>query len=267
MNPGTLPADNHVHTEWSWDAPRGSMARTCRRAIDLGLASVAFTEHADWARGDGAVVSLAGYLECIADCRRRFPQLRILSGIELGEPHQHAAAASTILATTQFDRVLASVHYMRYGNESADASEPDFLRTEAMDDMFREYLRDTLNMLSSDVSFEVLAHLDYPKRYWPVGLAYDEARFETELRAVLGAAAQRGVALELNTTRGGPPDRWMCPGPTIVRWWREEGGRRLSFGSDAHSAEHLAAGFAVAAEVAEAAGFRPQPDATAFWLA
>ncbi len=28
-----LPADGHVHTEWSWDAPNGSMERTCARAV------------------------------------------------------------------------------------------------------------------------------------------------------------------------------------------------------------------------------------------
>jgi histidinol-phosphatase (PHP family) len=43
-----LPADSHVHTEWSWDAPDGSMARTCQRAVEMGLPAVAFTEHADY---------------------------------------------------------------------------------------------------------------------------------------------------------------------------------------------------------------------------
>ncbi|TMD32858.1 MAG: hypothetical protein E6I95_10030 [Chloroflexi bacterium] len=38
-----------MHTEWSWDAPIGHMERSCRRAIELGLPAIAFTEHADWA--------------------------------------------------------------------------------------------------------------------------------------------------------------------------------------------------------------------------
>ena len=37
------PADGHVHTEFSWDAPGGSMERTCARAVHLGLPAVAFT--------------------------------------------------------------------------------------------------------------------------------------------------------------------------------------------------------------------------------
>jgi len=43
----TLPADSHVHSEWSWDAPAASMERSCMQAIELGLPAIAFTEHLD----------------------------------------------------------------------------------------------------------------------------------------------------------------------------------------------------------------------------
>ena len=32
-----LPTDSHVHSQWSWDAPGGSMERTCEQALRLGL--------------------------------------------------------------------------------------------------------------------------------------------------------------------------------------------------------------------------------------
>jgi len=44
-----LPADGHVHSQWSWDAHDvGAMADTCARAVLLGLPAVAFTEHVDF---------------------------------------------------------------------------------------------------------------------------------------------------------------------------------------------------------------------------
>jgi hypothetical protein len=46
--PAALPADSHVHTQWSWDAVAGSMEDTCQRAAAIGLPAVAFTEHADF---------------------------------------------------------------------------------------------------------------------------------------------------------------------------------------------------------------------------
>ena len=44
----TLPTDNHVHSQFSWDAFLGDMERTCERAVRIGLPSRAFTEHADF---------------------------------------------------------------------------------------------------------------------------------------------------------------------------------------------------------------------------
>src|SRR5450432_3121010 len=113
-----LPPDGHVHTQWSWDAARGSMEQTCARAVELGLSSVAFTEHAEFApafrpggpprpgfRGamtpDGEllppVLDVEGYLESVIRCRELYPGLRILSGVELSEPHWHASAATKLL--------------------------------------------------------------------------------------------------------------------------------------------------------------------------
>jgi hypothetical protein len=109
-----LPPDGHVHSEWSWDAAKGSMERTCARAVEIGLPSIAFTEHADFTpwtvladkvpprlradvSPDGVLVppvlDLEGYLECLHQCRDRFPDLRILSGVELSEPHWHSHRA------------------------------------------------------------------------------------------------------------------------------------------------------------------------------
>ena len=258
-------ADNHVHTEWSWDAPRRAMEESCRRAVELGLPSIAFTEHADWVRGAEAVVDIDGYFDCIERCRSAYPGLRILSGVELGEPHLFPEAARTLLSAP-FDRVLASVHCVEWQGRYVDASQPGFLTAVNVDEVFDLYLGELLALMESDQSFDVLAHLDYPKRYWPPERQYHEAPHEQEFRRILRAAAARGVALELNTTRGGDPARFLCPGPIVLGWWREEGGRAISFGSDAHRPEAVAAGFQLAQTVAAAAGFKPQEDSTGFWL-
>ena len=56
--PNPRPADNHVHTHWSWDTPDSStMRRACDRAIAEGLPAIAFTEHLDftvWHEDDAA---------------------------------------------------------------------------------------------------------------------------------------------------------------------------------------------------------------------
>jgi histidinol-phosphatase (PHP family) len=53
--------------------------------------------------------------------------------------------------------------------------------------------------------------------------------------------------------------------PTVLRWWHDEGGDAVSFGSDAHDPDTVARGFGTAAAMAEAAGFRPPNDPLRFW--
>jgi histidinol-phosphatase (PHP family) len=111
-------------------------------------------------------------------------------------------------------------------------------------------------MVGDSTAFMVLAHIDYPLRYWPSG-DFSVREFEDDFRHVLGAAAQAGLALEFNTEL--PMDA------QILAWWHEEGGQAITFGSDAHQPDHLARRFSDAASLASSCGFRPATDPTSLW--
>lgn len=258
----TQLSDQHVHTEFSWDAERGDMVATCAAALRLGLRSIAFTEHADFtaeARAAGSPVDIDTYLEAVDNCRRRFPDLRIRSGIELGEPHLHRDEVGRLLAMAggRLERVLGSVHVVAHRGADVDPGTGGVSIADREWPTFMEgYLGEVLRLVESDAAFEVLAHLGYPKRFWPhERLRYDDAAYEEELRAILSAAAERGLVLEANSTRGAPPHRGLCPSPVVLRWWRECGGRTVSLGSDAHEPAVVARGLDTAREAAVAAGF------------
>jgi histidinol-phosphatase (PHP family) len=241
------------------------MERSCERAIGMGLPALAFTDHADFVKvhPDQYCVDINGYLEAIERCRLKFPNLTILSGVELGEPHWFPQETADILAAAPLDRVLGSVHCVRIDGRLIDGS--DFPTQDGTFDMAgaaREYFKEVLAMLQAGQPFETLAHLDYPKRYWLEGAPpYREEDYEDEIRAILRETARSGRVLEINTTRG----RVLCPGQIVLRWWREAGGQAVSFGSDAHDPDKLAAGFEQARQMVEAAGFKPAKDPTAFW--
>ncbi|HVC76673.1 MAG TPA: histidinol-phosphatase HisJ family protein [Candidatus Micrarchaeaceae archaeon] len=258
------PPDLHVHSEWSWDAPRGHMERSCERAIEIGLPAIAFTEHADWAlvhEGQHSV-DIVGYLDAVERCRAQFKGLRILTGVELGEPHRFPRETAEVLAAAPLDHVLGSIHSVRIGGELLDASQ--FRTTAGLDfpGAVREYFREVLAMVDSDQPFETLAHIDYPKRYWVDGSApYREKDYQEEIRAILSSAARSGRVLEVNTTRGDT----LCPDITVVRWWRELGGQTVSFGADAHQPDKVGMGFELATQMVQAAGFKPAKDPMALW--
>jgi histidinol-phosphatase (PHP family) len=242
------------------------MEDSCRRALQLGLPAVAFTEHADFVQVHQGqrTLDMAGYLDAVERCRSAFPDLRILSGVELGEPHWFPAEVASMLAIGPLDRVLGSVHCARLQDEILDASQLHDVGSMAA--FMQTFLQETLALVESSQPFEVLAHLDYPKRYWAHDrLEFKEADYEEQLRAVLRALARREGVLEVNTTRGMEPTRGLCPGAQVLRWWHELGGAAVSFGSDAHDPTMVAAGFSLAAQVVEAAGFHPAAEPTAFW--
>jgi histidinol-phosphatase (PHP family) len=240
------------------------MERSCERAIELGLPAIAFTDHADFVQVHKTqhALDVVGYLDSVERCRAKYTGLRILSGVELGEPHRFPDEAAAILTAGPLDNVLGSVHCINLDGQLVDASQ---LRSREGVDILnatRKYFSEMLAMTESGQVFEALAHLDYPKRYWPEAAPpYREDDYEDEIRAVLRAAAATGRILEVNTTRG---DR-LCPDLKVVRWWRELGGQAVQYGSDAHSPDKVAEGFRVATQMVESAGFKPARDPLKLW--
>ncbi|NUR70902.1 MAG: PHP domain-containing protein [Hamadaea sp.] len=275
-----LPTDGHVHSEWSWDAFSGDMEQTCAQAVALGLPAIAFTEHVDHTKwtvdpgeldpfptlkkhldADDRVVpprfDASGYLECLDRCRVRFPDLRIISGVELGEPHRHRDQVAALLSVGEFERVLGSLHTIGWEDK---ASEPPFhFRRRPAVEVMRDYLAELPRMFAEAPEFGVLAHVDYAVRYWPADAEpFDPYALQPEFRHVLRTLAASGRVLEVNTK--GPMR------PEIVRWWHEEGGEAVCFGSDAHEPTALAFRFAEAAAMVEAHGFRPGRHPYEFWV-
>ena len=280
-----LPADTHVHSEWSWDtggpaSPTavGTMERTCARAVKIGLPVVAFTEHLDlggWridaadledhleplVAVDGTLLppplDVEGYLAGIDRCRRMFPDLRILTGVEFGQPHRTAGAAAELLDLSELDRINGSLHTLVVGDESFEPI--SLYRFWPADKVIWEYLAEVPRMTGGPGAFEVFTHIDYAVRHWPSAEAgpFDLRRFEDGFRQAMRAIAQSGRALEMNV--GGRLRPW------IPQWWSEEGGRSISFGSDAHVPEMLADNFPEAMAMVEYYGFRPGRRPEDFW--
>jgi histidinol-phosphatase (PHP family) len=250
------------------------MVRSCEQALVAGVPSVAFTDHLDFTvRTDGDQITVqnidprpytamrpldvTGYLATIEKCRQHYPDLRILSGAEIGEAHLWGASAGAVVAAARFDRVLGSVHAVPFEGRLTAAD--DLFRRMPVEAAMRRYFAEVIRLVEGSDIFEVLAHLDFPRRMWPrTAEPYDERTFEAEYRAVLRALAASERILEVNT-------KSPLPSPELLRWWREAGGKAVSFGSDAHQPWRVGARFKLAVDIVEAAGFRAGRDRFDFW--
>jgi histidinol-phosphatase (PHP family) len=259
------------------------MERTCERAIAIGLPSIAFTEHADfsisemtpenwfpeqWQRYveviDGRsilnppAIDLTGYLATLEHCRDRFPTLRILSGVELSEAHWFPDETADLLRRGGFQRILASLHTASARDEDYADITASIKRGDPTAE-YRRYLAEAVRLIEEFDGFEVLTHIDYPVRNWPHDKQpFDLEVFEDDIRLVLRTLARADKIMEFNTRI--PLDA------RAVGWWRQEGGKGVSFASDAHLPEAVGHGFKEAAEVARAAGFKPGADLFDFWV-
>jgi histidinol-phosphatase (PHP family) len=253
------------------------MVRSCEQAVAAGLPGVAFTDHLDfttWTDGDRIgtmdldphryarmhLLDVAGYLTALDDCRQRFPELRIFSGVEIGEAHLWAASAAAMVAKADPggpDRILGSLHAIPHEGRLTAAD--DLFRQMPAADVMRRYFTELLRLVEGSGIFQVLAHIDFPRRMWPRAAGpYEEQAFEAEYRAVLRALAAGDRVLEVNT-------KSPLLSASLLRWWREAGGRAVSFGSDAHQPWRVGDKFKLAVDLVEAAGFRPGRDRFDFW--
>lgn len=281
MTDSGWPADDHVHAQFSWDAYDGDLEATCARAAALGLPAISFTEHVDvgtwqpppggWA-WRGAVrgstdehgrfmtepLQVQAYVEEVERCRHLFPDLRIRCGIELSEGHRFPEQVAE-LAGWGFERVVGSLHALPDRHlPGALVEVRGAVAQRGLLGAVQTYLDEAAVMAASDAPFEVLGHLDYPLRSWTTAdgpVPWDA--LEERVRHVLSVLAGTDRALEVNTVR--PLEL------QVVRWWREAGGRAVSFGSDAHRPQDLAKRWREVADAVTTAGFRPAADPAALW--
>lgn len=247
--------DCHVHSSNSFDG-QSSVAEHCEKAVSLGLDVIAITDHFE----TGYVIDplqsdIENQRRSLEDVRAQVGKhggLKVLAGVELGQPTFDTDVAGRVAGEMEFDFVLASVHFLRDGR---DFYYLDYHRTDPYE-VYELYLKELLETVRWG-GFDSLAHMTYPLRYIIMrdGVDFDEQRFEGMYEKILSALADGGKALEINTSGAMKPGGFTLPQEWAVRRFRELGGRYVTLGSDSHRADRLGTGIQRGAEIARRAGF------------
>ena len=248
--------DCHMHTIHSIDGNAG-MAEMCDAAIAAGLDTIAITDHVDigsstpeiFARTARDSFHESGQLAALYRGR-----LRVARGVELGQALHNLDETMRILDGYHFDFVLGSLHNLR-GEEDFYYWDYDALTDDEIDGAMRKYFAELAELVRWG-GFHSLAHLTYPLRYIPAqhrsaGLS----AWSSAIDDILCTAAQKGIALEINTSGLRQPIGETFPPAGIVRRFRELGGEYITLGSDAHYTDDVGKGIAEARQIAVDAGF------------
>ncbi|GAB4431228.1 MAG: histidinol-phosphatase HisJ family protein [Anaerolineae bacterium] len=231
--PSPITTDYHMHTVFSPDGD-DTPAAMCRQAVDIGLSAIALTEHAEWhpvAQPHG-FPNADAYFLAVEQCRTEFGAqgLQILTGVELGNPHQYFDEATRLVESYPFDVKIASLHWLNGQNIHLKEC---FIGRHPYD-VYRDYFYQ-ISQLARDFEFDILGHFD--RIIWRgqlLQIGFDPYRIERDIRAALATLVKHNRCLELNTRFLDDPLNWNDALIVMLRWYWEAGGTRVVVNSDAH---------------------------------
>ncbi len=252
--------DYHTHTHYSFDgAAHSTHDALCRRALEIGLSDIAFTDHCDI---NGEVEGLytpyradEAFAEMQAVKEKYKGRLNVLCGIELGNATQYPAEAAAVLSAHPYDFVIGSLHNLR--------GVPDFsmLKYGMMTDahirkLFDRALDETIEMAEHTEGLTTVGHITYMHRY--VTLAekkLDFKPFYDKLTRLYRILIERDMALEINVSTLWKGLGIAMPTMELLKLYRDCGGKLVTIGSDAHAPENLGKAIRKGYAILETVGF------------
>lgn len=224
------------------------------RAVALGLTEIGFSDHSPMRKDDFDdwrmnFDKLGSYVESVRKAQADFPQLSILLALEVDYLPGQEEWIRELAGLYPWDYFIGSVHYV---SESWDIDNHNKISEWKKRDAFEVWsvYFDRLTRAADSGLFEIIGHADLPKKF---GI-YPQRDCTHLFERFLKTAAQKNVAIELNTAGLRKDCREIYPSPKIVQLARAHG-VAITFGSDAHAPGEVGMNFKEAIELAQAAGY------------
>jgi histidinol-phosphatase (PHP family) len=240
--------DCHLHSTISSDA-KNSISEMCGSAVRKGVSVVCFTEHLDLNPADSNYLFFNHdrYKAEIEKAKALFgDKIEILQGIEFSEPHLYPREFERT-TKAKYDFILGSVHAF----QGTWAGAADALEKFSAAEIFEMHYAETLKMVQFG-GFDALAHMDFPRRF-----VADHPEPRELVDSIFSTIIKKKIALEMNSAPLNRGKDFYLPSPTLLRRYKELGGRYVTLGTDAHNIEELGGGLAHLA--AQAAFFQLEP--------
>ncbi len=258
--PLALLCDTHTHTARCGHAG-GRDEDYVEAAIALGLGRIAVTDHVPFywlprERHDPTLAmapeELPRYVEAVLALRERYAgRIEVLLGLEADFVAGGEETLAALLAKFPFDVVLGSVHWLDGWWVDAPSSVARYGRgQDEVDRIWAAYAERLLGAARSRL-FDVLAHLDLPKKFG----FFPSQPFAGRQAEVVAAIAAGGAAVELSSAGRRKPVGQDYPGDALVHDLAAAG-VPFVLSSDAHAPAEVGFGFAESLARARAAGVR-----------
>lgn len=251
-----IQADYHVHTDFSSDS-KAPMEDMVKQAIALGFERVCFTDHMDYdfpkQYEQRFVFDVENYWKELDKMASKYPQIKILGGIECGMQTGLGKRYEELISSYDFDFIINSCHVLY----DMDPYYPEFWVDRTEREGVRAYFEQILANITEFTNFDICGHIDYIVRYTPSkGADYKVSDYWDILEVILRKVISLGKGIELNTAGFKYGLNHPHPRAEILSRYRELGGEILTIGSDGHQPSHMAYDFAKAEALLKELGFR-----------
>ena len=226
-----------------------------RRAIELGLTEIGFSDHSPMPRDDFdnwrmRADQLDEYVTKVRLAQKTFPQLTIRLALEVDYLPGHEGWIRELAARQPWDYFIGSVHYV---SESWDIDNPAKLSEWKKRDAFEVWQTyfERLALAAESKLFDIIGHMDLPKKF---GIR-PEQDCTPLYKKFLTAAAKGGCVIELNTAGLRKDCKEIYPGHQILELAFQRN-VPITFGSDAHAPGEVGMNFAEAIQLARSTGYQ-----------
>lgn len=241
-----------MHTPLCFHA-EGEPIEYARRAVELGLAEIGFSEHCpmpdQYDKMRMRENDFPQYLSKVETARLAFPKLPIRLAIEAEYVLGEEDYVRHFLQRAEWDYVLGSVHYIREWNFDAPEAAARWKETRDLFGQWKLYFEQWKAAARTGM-YDSLAHPDLVKKFGFLPVEACEDLFRDALEAV----AACGIAVEINTAGLRKPVKEIYPSANFLRIARGFN-IPISLGSDSHAPGEVGMNFREAVDLARACGY------------
>ncbi len=251
-----LPADYHIHTFLCKHA-EGQPEAYLQHAFECGLDEIGLSDHCPWPEGFDQesrmyVSEYAQYREIVKKLQNNELGITVRYGLEIDWVPGRMNEVLPNLENEKFDYLIGSIHHTGEFPFDHPATIPVWNSPGMPDKVWNEYAEQLYDMVSH-ASINIIGHIDLPKKFAIYPPSLDN--FMDKMSIILKKAAERGIAMEINSSGLRKPAREVYPSMGILKLAKEKG-VKICFGSDAHGPSQVAADFTTSIALAKEAGYK-----------
>jgi histidinol-phosphatase (PHP family) len=244
--------DYHNHTKLCKHA-EGEVYQYVEKAISLGIKEMAFTDHMPLPNDFDIAHRMSEkemdiYVEWVSNAKSRYPEIKILFGIEADYYEGFEEYTEKYLNQYDFDLVIMSIHFMKNWPQGNWVFKYDFPER-SYKDIYIEYLQAIMNGLKTRL-YDVVGHLDIIKT---PGQSMSNL-VPSELSKVMKEIKKQDMVLEINSSGFRKKVEEPYPELSMLDIIREND-VAICVGSDSHAPDQVGLKFELIYDILRQKGF------------